>query len=185
MIKAITYSNLFLDSMIYENQYRSKRAYLISLVGSEATVKASIAALLEGHGLRFEDSPSTYVYKNIACPHYKIRTKRLAPNIIHSILAPADYEGNLIIGRNLAEVKASLLRNIKKELPFMDSWKEYLYGFMVNNNFIEDLETEGDIKAKRFRYNDRDRALRDLKISVTKDMGKLRKMIPEVNHPIG
>ena len=139
MLTCKTFGNVYADVILREEF--SSSCVLLSLVGSESTVRGASAAFLEDHTLYFGEDARFGVRRSLRFDTYRLKTRRLSQNIIHSLIYPLDFSSHIVVGRDESEIKERLTRKVMEEIPFLPEWADWLWKWSIDTHSFEPLET--------------------------------------------
>lgn len=140
MIICKSFGNVFADALLFEKNFGTKSCVLLSLAGSESTVRGASAAFVEGHPLYFGDNAGLSIRRDVNFPSYRIKTRRLAPHIIHTLIHPSDLSSHIVVGRDESELKRRLTERVMGEIPFLPEWSEWLWQWVYDTESFQPIE---------------------------------------------
>jgi hypothetical protein len=140
MITCKTFGNVYADAILHQKHWGTKPAVLLSLVGSESTVKGASAAFLESHTLFFGEDSELSIRRDSQFGSYRSKTRKLAPHITHTLIYPIDFSSHIVVGRDECELKRRLTQKVMESIPFLHQWSEWLWKWVQETNSFQPLD---------------------------------------------
>ena len=157
--------NAFTDCYILDEY---NYLYLVSIAGSDSSVKAISSAVIQGKDI--EIIPSVKGSESINCKisyinNYKLLTSKLNNILLHQIVASESFFMNynsasrlLFVSKNnnsnASNVEDKIYDIIKSSYstPVISEWKTWLYNKLAENSCIEELN--GNAKALKLNIDE-------------------------------